>query len=296
MPRSMNTFTIEVGMNIDKYEVAMAALNGAIGVMAAAGLSDSEITSLLLKAANLDTGEPRTEKPSEWEGDCDDEPISIYEIENLFEETSTFKALSRLSKRAGALEHHDNSAACEKIEKLIEEALPHLKDAADWYRSTCVEHGFKFEANRQIWLESASDSDLDAEDEYVFFDLSGGNETFSPWMITNYANSAEQLGRAVQLKRLLEQIIENNVLIDPNIFQEVTEAFRNASFKSAIQSQVESLDSGFEMPQADFIRTLLTASDGTVSEHLISVWIESFEEAGLLERFKRSNRWQVRRV
>lgn len=296
MPRGMNTMTIELGVNVDKYEVAIAALNGAVSVMVAAGLNDTEIAALFLRAASSSAEDAAETHPSEWEGDSDEETTSIYEIEANFERTTIYKSLSRLSKRAEPLSDQDTVAACGKIEKLIVEAVPLMKAAADWYESACADCGIKFEISRKAWLETASDADLDAEEEYLFYDSSSAAHVFAPWIISDYARRAENLGRINEIENIQDAIIQNELLLEQEVLIELAQALQNASYRVVVQSIVEALESGFEMPQAEFIRSIAASSENKAPEHLLESWIYSFEESGLLERYKRSNRWQIRRV
>jgi hypothetical protein len=296
MPRGMNTMTIELGSTVDTYGVAIAALNGAVSVMVAAGLNESEIAALLLQTANSELATPAHSHTSEWEDESEETGTSIYDIEEDFEQTSIYKALSRLAKRAEPLNNQGTVEACGKLEKLIEEAIPQMKDAAEWYQSACANSGIKFEVNRQLWLEAASDEELDAEDDYLFYDASRAAHAFGSWIISDYARWAERLGRADEIGNVQDLIVGHGVFIESEILDEIDQARRNSSFKEVVQWSVEALESGFEMPQAEFMRRLAEVSENEVPEHLLSTWIDMFEDAGLLERHKRSNRWQIRRI
>lgn len=294
--------TIDLVAPLAKIEIANAALQGAISVMVAAGLSDSEIASLLLKAVGS-AGEnlPTTAFVDDIDFDENadgaiETRLSRYDLDDAFERTNAFKILERLSKRASAVNELDGDAAFAKLERLIIEALPQMKAALAWYQVECGRAGLALEFDRSEWLDNASDEELDNEDAHIFYEDTAAVQTFSPWIISQYARAAAEFGRAEELRQIIEKIVAEEVILNRSTFDDLSDAFMHASVKTVIEAQVASLDEGFEIPQSDFIQILVRGVDGNVSEHLIAGWLEDFAAKGLVERYKRSNRWQIKRL
>lgn len=302
MARSGLTMTIDLVAPLARIEIAGAALQGAINVMVAAGLSDAEIKSLLLQAVGSAADDLPTAAfvdDSDFDEDADGDSgtrLSRYDLDDAFERTSAFKTLERLSKRASAVSELDSDAACAKFEGLIIEALPQMKAALAWYQAECGRAGLALEFDRSEWLDNASDEELDNEDAHIFYEDTAAVQTFAPWTISQYARAAERFGRAEQLRAILEQIVAEEVILNRSAFDDLSEAFKHASLKAVIEAQVVSLDEGFEMPQSEFIQALVRVVEGNVSEYLIAGWLEDFATMGLVERYKRSNRWQIKRL
>lgn len=297
MQRDKYSASIDVPTEATKDEIGRTALQGALNVMSTAGISDREIARLLKQAASVFEENPSLEledAPQEFVG-CD-HPITSYEIDRRFEKIQLYKILSRLNKRMDSIRNWETVASCEKAEALISDSLPSLKAALSWYQDECSKHDLILQLDREQWLEQASDDDLDNEEAYIFYDSTAGLQTFALWNISQYAHAAARLGRAQQLQTVLEAIVEQGVILDKRTFDDLTEALSNASFKAFIENQVRALEGGFEMAQSDFIHALARSANGEVSEHLIATWLEDFGQAGILERYKRSNRWQIRRL
>lgn len=236
---------------------------------------------------------------SDFDGDAAEDSgtrLGRYDLDEAFERTSAFKTLGRLSKRASAVNDLDSDAACAKFERLIIEALPQMKAALAWYQAECGRAGLALEFDRSEWLDNASDEELDNEDAHIFYEDTAAVQTFAPWAISQYARAAARFGRAEQLREIVEQVVAEGVILDRSAFDDLAEAFEHASLKAVIEAQVVSLDEGFEMPQSEFIQALVRAVDGNVSEYLIAGWLEDFAASGLVERYKRSNRWQIKRL
>lgn len=293
------SMSINLGAPLAKIEVAAAALQGAVNVMVAAGLTDAEISKLLLNAASSTEHEPM---PATFAEDDDFGEVgggmhtSRYDLDDSFERTSIFKTLERLAKRANAVNELEDEAVCAKFERLIFEALPQMKAALAWYQAECAGAGLALEFDRSEWLDNASDEDLDNEEAHIFYEDTAAVQTFAPWVISRYARAAARFGRAEELRQIVEQVVAEGVILDRSAFDDLSEAFKHASLKSIIEAEVVSLDEGFEMAQSEFIQALARVVDGNVSDYLIAGWLEDFAAKGLVERYKRSNRWQIRRL
>lgn len=286
--------TYSVSLDISKFSVASEAISSAVRILTAAGFSETDIAAFFRRAA--DDLEGATVDDPEQAATIDGDELSSfsrYDLWDEYENTPEKKALSRLEKRASALDRDDSKEGLERILAIVEQALPLAEKATEWLMQKCAAAGIPVEPSKDEWLQTASDEELDSEDDIVFLDDWQVNGDFQLRNIEYLARSYAHSGDAESLGRLLELIRDHRVIYGSEVMEQVSQAAH------AIESMAEFLDfvrrhSGEgEIAQSTLFDEYIRESGFAGGTYMLEGWIEALANRGELERYKRSNRWRV---
>lgn len=293
-------FTINIGGVVQKHAAATEVVGSSIRVLTVLGFSRDEIAELfdrhLEGAATATEPEPIDEPaPSEDKDDGWYGGPPRYEIDSAFQKTEVGKTLTRIGKRMealGDLREPENAATAET---LLRTAMPLLGQGATWFEATCRDRGVPFARDRDLWLKTATDADLDSEEQRLFLDRSALGYAFNVWRVEQYARAAATLGRGEPLAALLDQVRSSGWLPSRSVAV-IEDAVQQAAMLPKARDIVGALTTGEERIQADLVRELQSALGLMGDEHLIRQWLEVFAADGLIERYKKSGKWCVRRA
>lgn len=286
--------TYSVSVDVNKFGVASEAISSAARILAAAGFSPSEIAAFFRRAADDLEGNSRDDL--EAAGTIDDEAsasFTHYDLIDEYESIPEKKALSRIEKRAAALDRDDTKEALERTLAIVEQALPLAETATAWLIQRCSETGIQVEPNKDEWLQSASDDELDLEDEILFLDDWQINGDFQlhniEYLARSYARSAdiESFGRLVALIRAHKVIYGSDVMAE---IEETADALESmAGFVEFVRGHSGS----GEITQSSLFDDYIRETGFSGGTHMLEGWLEALAERSEIDRYKRSNRWRV---
>ena len=291
----MARFGISIGFKKNPA-VAEAVLDGAVRTLHAAGFSDDEIRMLFVDfAATTSQNDEEQLVVSGTDVDFDDlyPDDRRYEFEDKFEKLESVRALGRLSKR------HERQWAFETKESVVDaveglrEALPLLHTAQVWLLDNAPTANMKIGGLRDVWVETASDGELDAEDTFIFFD-DWRYITQYPWdnasSVARYLSGRGELEDLVSLGDLLSQ---SGAILPQRVIKDVTDAVDCATNFSIYENYVLSLAGRGELMRSQVDDDFnLRHSHGECWP--LNMWLDALaDKHANVAVFKRSNRWRV---
>jgi hypothetical protein len=276
----------------DNIVVASEVMASAIRILALLDLSDREIADLF--EAEVGEGTASHHSPPV---DFDDENVTDarpWRLGTLAEAESFSKAIDRFAKRVSALRTEEpGSAEVQKLADLCLGAIPAFAAAQRWYREQCAQHGWEFAICRDEWRASASDETLDHEHEVVFFDqLSVSRELQE---LHTLADHCERLALAEPVEQILGAIEQEGLHLPPRSLRSLHQA-RSVALQYALMIEMLGrLAPGSETPRSELVNAIARDLPMKVESWVIEAWLTLAADTGLIELYKKSNRWQVRR-
>jgi hypothetical protein len=276
---------------IDAELVASEVISSAIRILSLLDLSDREIAGLFQAEASEGTATPTV--------DDDDEDVTDarpWRLGTLAENESFSKEVDRFAKRVSALrtDQEPGPAEVRKLTNLCLGVIPAFAEAQRWYREQCAQHGWEFTVCRDEWRASASDEMLDHEHEVVFFDQSSISHEFQA--LESLAHHCEQLALGDPVRQILTEIEKVDLQLPPRSLRALQQACNVAAQYVLMLEMLERLVPGSETPRSELVNAIARDLPMKVESWVIETWLTLAAEAGQIELYKKSNRWQIRRT
>lgn len=292
------TFSVNVNLPLDRYAVAHEVMASTIRVLLAAGFNKDEVADLLEQSIEQwRSGQATTDKenvrPSQIEERSDDDAeTNLYEIEQSYDQLNARRALIRLEKRADKLHDMRDASVREKAFAILSEAMPVFADAQRWLIERGEEAGLSVIPRRDAWIETASDDELDAEDNFLFLDDHRWSGNFPDWLCGRLIDTLLNEAKFDDLQRVTDVMSESGVItLGDNTQRAVDSVAESLPVYVRFLQYVQGSASG-EYMQSDFIDGYYRINPDD-RPHSVQGWMQSFEDSGQVTRFKKGNRWRV---
>lgn len=286
--------TYSVSLDVTKFAVASEVISSAARILGAAGFSQSDIAKFLRRAADELEGGTNDEPDLSASTDFDEPPsFSRYDLWDEYENIPEKKALSRLEKRSTALDRDQSKEGLERTFAIVEQALPLAAKATEWLMQRCAAAGIQVEPSKDEWLQTASDDELDCEDEIVFLDDWMVSGDFQLQNIEYLARSYARSGDAESLGRLLALIRDHQVIYGSEVMDEVEKAADAIEAMADFVDFVRGHSGSGELMQSSLFDDYIKEYGFNGGTYLLEGWLEAMAERGEIERYKRSNRWRI---
>lgn len=292
----MVTYTINVG-GINQEAIAEEVVSSAARVLLLAGLAEGQVAEIFEQAAQqIRSGEAVERDQSDdaedyFEDDSEDQ--GIWGIADKFEQLKPVKSLSRLGKRANAVNDIDDSATLAKAVSIVTEAAALRKEALDWLRNEAAKAGIEVVSDHDQWTETATDEQLDNEDNVIFLDDYRWSGDFHWHLVSQIARSLAETGDREALSSFSEVFLDEDLAVESQIREDVEKALGAAGQYDEFLEYVQSHSGSGELAQAEFLDKFIRASGFSSGTYTLESWLEGMAKRGELERYKRSNRWRI---
>lgn len=288
----MVTYTVNLEFN--KFAVAAEVISSSIRTLAAAGFDDREIEDIFRRAIEnfhdetTDDGEiqvdPAAETPTRF---------ALYDLVEEFENTPEKRALGRLEKRASALDRGSQYDEGGQVLAIVEQALPLAEKATEWLIQRCSELGIPVEPSKDEWLRSASDDELDTENDILFLDDWQISNDFQLRNIEFLARGYAQSGDISSFSRLLELIRSHKVIYGEGVISEIERSSTALEAMADFKGFVRGHAGNGELAQSTLLDDFVRESGFQGGTYLLEGWLQSMADGGEIQRYKRSNRWRI---
>lgn len=292
----MVSYTINVG-GVDREGLAREVLNSAAKVLLLAGFSEDEVGDLFqqvssqFSAATLVqsnfASNAHEDEDSGFQGE------SIWSLSERFEEHTAVKALNRLNKRASTFGNLEDAQVLQKAITLLTEAFALRRDAIGWLRSEAVEGGINVVADRDEWIESASDSELDEEDLVLFLDDYRWSGDFNWHLVGQVARTLANNGDQLALQSLSSLALDEAVALEHHVREDVLRSIETMNSYEQFDAYVASHSGAGELAQSEFFDGFIRQTSFPHGTYALEGWLDAMSRDGRLERYKRSNRWRI---
>jgi hypothetical protein len=290
------TYNISVG-DVNRGAIAEEVVSSAAKVLLLAGFTEGQIGDLfqqasqqILSGAAVEQGQPDADE-SFFEDDGDDQ--GIWGIADRFENIKSVKALSRLGKRANAVDDLDNPRTLEKAVSLVNEAAGLRKESLDWLRNEATKAGIEIVSDHDQWTETATDEQLDEEGNVLFLDDYRWSGNFNWHLVGQVARALAKTGDRESLSTFSEAVLDEDLAIESGVREDVERAVGAAGQYEEFLTYVQSHAGAGELAQAEFFDKFIRASGFSSGSYALESWLEGMAKRGVVERYKRSNRWRV---
>lgn len=290
----MVTYTFNVG-GIDRAALAEEIINSAARILTLAGFSRDEVSDLFRQAGGqLECEAIDLVSSEDGISDSDgDVGVDRDDLMNRFETFPAAQKLYRLGKRSSVIADLDDPHAIANATKLITEALILRREILDWVRAEAEISSLDVANSRAAWIGTATDDDLDREDTIVFLDDYQFGCDFNWYVISELASALAESGDSSTLGLLAQIILDDELALEERIRQDVQSAVEAAAHFNEFQEFVLSFVGQGELTQAEFLDKFVRAYNFTEGNYVLEQWLEGMMQRGLVERYKRSNRWRI---
>lgn len=291
----MATYTVNLG-GIDRSAIAEEVVSSAARVLMAAGFALEEVASLFRQAGDqLESGEAvRETEVDDYEADDSMSSGSErYDLIDNFDKLPSVKSLHRLAKRSDAIGSLDDEPSLVRAVKLVAEAIPLRREALGWLNAQAQSAGFGVSPNREEWIEAATDEQLDNEDQVIFLDDYQFSGNFNWHLISQVARALAASGEVEHLGSFGELVLDENVFLEVRIQDEVREAIEACGNFQDFSQYVLSQSGQGELAQSEFLDNFVRTYSFGGGTYMLQNWLDGLAAKGLVERYKRSNRWRI---
>jgi hypothetical protein len=285
----------ELPFSNDNLLVASEVMSSAIRILSLLDLNDRQIADLFQAETSDGTGLEFT-TPAVCDDDEDVTDAKPWRLDTLAENESFSKEIDRFAKRVSAL-RTDQEPEPDEVQKLADLCLgviPAFAGAQRWYREQCAEQGLGFALCRDEWRASASDEMLDDEHEVVFFDQSSISHELQA--LESLAHDCERLALGHPVRQILTEIDKVDLQLPPRSLRTLQQACKVAEQYVLMLAMLERLVPGSETPRSELVHAIVRDLPLKIESWVIETWLTLAAEAGQIELYKKSNRWQVRRA
>lgn len=287
----MVTYTVNVASN--KIAIAEEVISSAGNILVAAGFEPNEIAALFRDASEqLTSGAAISVADGYQLPDQDRDSIDLDDIRSAFENTDAAKKMEKLKRRADALDRpHDSPDALKKCYEIALKMLPLIGEMQKWLIATASEAKIEVVENQSDWMESASDEDLDREHKIIFLDAFDWTYPLNFQLIDDVASELAYKGEVEAFNGLSGLISSYDITIPNDIIETLEKGHRTIDLKEVFISNV--LQHPEEILETQFLEEFVRNFDFPHPSHFLQEWLTKMEEEGLINRYKRSNRWRV---
>ena len=282
---------------IESAAIAEEVVSSAARVLMLSGFTEAQVADIFQQAAQkIFTGDAVEGMQSDAnrnypEDECDN--IGVWQIADRFEELKPVKALSRLGKRASAIDHIEDGATLTKTIALISEATVLRKEALSWLKDESKKAGLEVAAERDKWTETATDERLDEEHNVVFLDDLRWSGKFSWHIASQVALALAEAGNREALDSFSQIILDEDLAIENRVREDIERAVGAAGQYDKFLAHVRSHAGTGELAQSEFLDRFVRESGFSSGTYTLESWLEGMAKRGELERYKRSNRWRI---
>jgi hypothetical protein len=276
----------------DNFVVASEVMSSAIRILSLLDLDDRQIAELFIAESN-EGAELDLAMPAVDDDDDDVTDAKPWRLDTMAENESFSKEIDRFAKRVSALrtDQEPGPAEVRKLADLCLGAIPAFARAQRWYREQCAEQGLEFAICRDDWRASASDEMLDHEHEVVFFDQSPISHELQT--LESLADYCERLASAEPVEQILSAVEQEGLQLPPNPLRSLQRAIEVAANYALVLERLDQLVPGSETPRSELVNAIVRDLPIKVESWLIESWLALAADAGVIELYKKSNRWQV---
>jgi hypothetical protein len=280
----------ELPVASDNLVVASEVMSSAIRILSLLNLDNRQMADLFLAESSEGAAAPTGD--DDHDGESDARP---WRLGTLVENESFFKEIDRFAKRVSALRTDQEPAAADvrKLADLCLGVITAFAEAQRWYREQCAEQGLEFAICRDEWRVSASDEMLDHEHEVVFFDQSFISHEFET--LESLAHHCEQLALGDPVRQVLSAIEQEGLQLLPSPLRGLHRALEIASNYALMLEMLDRLAPDLETPRSELVNAIVRDLPLKIESWVIETWLTLAAEAGQIELYKKSNRWQVRK-
>lgn len=293
----MVTYTINMG-GIDRNALAEEVMASTARVLILAGFSTEDVGNLFRQASEqLISGEatsPRAEPAWIDDDEYDDSAISSqYDLLDRFEQLPSVKTLNRLAKRSSVIGELDDPKALAKAVDLVTEAVGLRHEALIWVRAEAAKAGLTVADDREAWIDSASDDELDQEDSIVFLDDYRFSADFNWYIVAQVVRSLAESGDRDALASFSQLVSSDALAFDQRIKEDVERAVAASEKYDDFQRHMQGYAGVGEVMQTEVFDKFIREHSFQGGTYLLEGWLEAMGRRGVLERYKRSNRWRI---
>lgn len=292
----MVTYSISVG-GANREAVAEEVLGSAAKILLLTGFSEDEVGELFQQAAGqMLTGETvgRSDDAGDFATDDDGlDQVDIWSLAQKFEDHTAVKGLNRLSKRASTLDDLEDPQVLAKAIALLTEAVRLRHDAITWLRTEAAEVGIEVVGDREEWIASATDDQLDQEDILIFLDDYRWSGDFNWYLVGQVARALAETGDREALTSLSSVVLNDDLGLDGRVREEVERSVETISSYEDFSEYVRSHSSAGELAQSEFLDRFIRQTGFSNGTYPLERWLDAMSRRGDLERYKRSNRWRI---
>jgi hypothetical protein len=291
------TYTINMG-GIDRNALAEEVMASTARVLILAGFSTEDVGNLFRQASEqLISGEatsPRAESAWVDDDEYDDRAISNqYDLIDRFEQLPAVKTLTRLAKRSSVIGDLDDPTALAKAVDLVTEAVGLRQEALAWVRAEAAKAGLEVADDREAWIDSATDDELDEEDRILFLDDYRFSADFNWYIVAQVVRALAESGDRATFASFSQMVSSDVLAFDHRIKEDVERAIAASEKYDDFQLHVQSYAGLGEVTQTELFDKFIREVAFEGGTYLLEGWLEAMAKRGVLERYKRSNRWRV---
>jgi hypothetical protein len=286
----------ELPIASDNLLVASEVMSSAIRILSLLDLDDRQIADLFIAESSEGTGLDLAIPALDDDDDEDATDASPWSLGRLAENESFSKEIERFAKRVSALrtEQEPGPGEVQKLTDLCLSVIPAFAGAQRWYREQCAQQGLEFALYRDVWRASASDEMLDHEHEVVFFDQTSISHELQT--LESVADHCERLALAEPIEQILSAIEQEGLQLPPRSLRSLQTALGIAAQYVLVLEMLDRLVPGSETPRSELVNAILRDLPIKVESWLIETWLALAADAGVIDLYKKSNRWQVHRA
>ncbi|WP_426266268.1 hypothetical protein [Sphingomonas sp. LHG3443-2] len=292
----MVTYSFSVG-GVNREAVAQEVLGSAAKILLLTGYSEDEVGELFQQAAGqMLSGEAvgRIDDAGDFAPDENAlDEVDIWSLAQKFEDHTAVKALNRLNKRASTLDDLDDPQALAKAIALLTEAIRLRHDAITWLRTEAAEAGIEVVGDREEWIASATDDQLDQEDSLLFLDDYRWSGDFNWYLVGQVARALAETGDREALTSFSSVVLSDNLGLQVPVREEVERSVETISSYEDFSRYVRSHSSAGELAQAEFLDRFIRQTGFSNGTYPLERWLDAMSRRGELERYKRANRWRI---
>lgn len=217
---------------------------------------------------------------------------AVHDLESRFDALPAVKLLQRLAKRSSALRDLNDQSSLEKIVPMLFEALRLRSEALEWLAREAPSKGFSVARDRDEWLESADDEELDEEPLTVFLWGSESWEDFDWYLVGQTARALARAGEHEQLLQL-DEAVRSGFPLGRDQMQEINTAKRVMASYSDFRRFLKQQRGRGEVRQATLLDDFIASHAFEDGAYYPQQWIEHLSDKGEIMRYKKSNRWCI---
>lgn len=286
----------------DGTPVCNEVITSAVRVLSLLGYERRDIADLFEAAVNelrqdhYDETESASDSADSSDGSESDHELEPSELHARAEQEDFHKELTRISKRLSALLSSRDQADPKQIAALLVGMIGPLARAQHWYEEQCETHDLEFAYNSDEWRVTATDEMLDCEDAVVFFEEAPFYERSLMHLLEWIAHDLEKLGEAEPISQLLRAIEEERLELPATVVQKLQKSLSVTEYFPDVMSTLQGLELHTDLTRSELVDAITSAFDGDIDAFTIEDWLGIAAKAGLIEMYKKGNRWRIRRL
>ncbi|MBW7850845.1 MAG: hypothetical protein H3C38_10140 [Rhodospirillales bacterium] len=288
-------YEFDLSLEIGDPTVVAEVIGSTVRILFALKLSFEDIANIFTAAADDLRSHKGEESIVEVTDDIQAESaLDLYDLDFWFENQSTAKSLKRLGKRLERFHDIEDEETSQKVLDIIINAIRLRDEALTALRDEAVKLGFIVAADRDEWLSSATDAELDLEDNVVFLDdyrYTGDFYWGNVLMLSDYYLIE---GAPTKLQQLSSALISSKIPLDSRLLTEVSQKLKSAEELSVFSEFIEQYRGAGEIMQAEFLDAFNKKYGCSSGTSVLEAWLSNLDLKGVLQRYKRSNRWRIK--